>query len=265
MQAQHYAKTKMDYLVFNGYNSLTNQSKTAINNSDFKDEVDLGSISTDTNGISNRTVKVSVYKGDEALPRASLEQVFYSNDANKYVRNGSSATSNISLNYDKDNDKLYAMVDGEEKSLGGGGGVPIGTVIAWASNTTPTEGGVWLECNGQSCSSYPALGYVLGKSTVPDYRGRFLEGADTAGTVKEAGLPNITGKLHSTDWGISGWDVYQKTNNFTYPNSALQVTARGIGVTHNAQNSLFPGGIAGFDFDASRSNAIYGSSTTVLL
>lgn len=263
MQAQHYAKTKMDYLVFNGYNSLTNQSKTAINNSDFKDEVDIGSIYTDTNGISCRTVKVSVYKGDEALPRASLEQVFYSNDANKYVRNGSSATSNISLNYDKDNDRLYAMVDGEEKSLGGGSGVPIGTVIAWASNTIPTEGGVWLECNGQSCSSYPALNNVLGKSTVPDYRGRFLEGADTAGTVKEAGLPNITGKLHSTDWGISGWDVYQKTNNFTYLNSALQVTARGIGVTHSAQNRLFPGGIAGFDFDTSRSNAIYGSSTTV--
>lgn len=246
MQAQHYAKTKMDYLVFNGYNSLTNQSKTAINNSDFKDEVDIGSISTDTNGISHRTVKVSVYKGDEALPRASLEQVFYSNDANKYVRNGSSATSNISLNYDKDNDKLYAMVDGEEKSLGGGGGVPIGTVIAWASNTTPTEGGVWLECNGQSCSSYPALVNVLGKNTVPDYRGRFLEGADTAGTVKEAGLPDHAHNI-----------AYSKNDHGYYH-------AEGDIAPH-IRDGIYYKGIKGFAVSglASEFNSIYGKSTTV--
>lgn len=248
MQAQHYAKTKMDYLVFNGYNSLMNQSKTAINNSDFKDKVDIGSIFTDANGISYRTVKVSVYKGDEALPRASLEQVFYSNDANKYVRNGSSATSNISLNYDKDNDRLYAMVDGEEKSLGGGSGVPIGTVIAWASNTIPTEGGVWLECNGQSCSSYPALNNVLGKSTVPDYRGRFLEGADTAGTVKEAGLPNIEGSY----MGNTSEGVYNRTGAFVNTKYKSGGRAAGGG-----------GGNITVNFNAGKSNPIYGASTTV--
>lgn len=216
MQAQHYAKTKMDYLVFNGYNSLINQSKTAINNSDFKDEVDIGSISTDANGISYRTVKVSVYKSDEALPRASLEQVFYSNDANKYVRNGSSATSNISLNYDKDNDRLYAMVDGEEKSLSGGGGVPIGTVIAWPSNTAPIEDGVWLECNGQSCADYPKLIAVLGKTTVPNYKGRFLETDSVAGVVKEPGLPNILGVTSGIDLGR-----VQSTINPEYYNNAF--------------------------------------------
>lgn len=122
MQAQHYAKTKMDYLVFNGYNKLAEQPKTIINDSEFKDAVILGTISTDANGISCRTVTVSVYRDNETYPRARLQQFFYSNDANKFVTNGSSATSSVSMNYDKDNDKLYALVDGEEKSLGGGSG-----------------------------------------------------------------------------------------------------------------------------------------------
>lgn len=122
MQAQHYAKTKMDYLVFNGYNSLAVQDKVSIESTEFKDSVALGTVSIDSNGISHRLVTVNVFKDNETYPRATLKQVFYSNDANKFVTNGSSATSSISLNYDKDNDKLYALVDGEEKSLGGGSG-----------------------------------------------------------------------------------------------------------------------------------------------
>lgn len=195
MQAQHYAKTKMDYLVFNGYNNLAEQSKTIINDSEFKDTVILGTISTDANGISRRTVTVSVYRDNELHPRARLQQVFYSNDANKFVTNGSSATSSISMNYDKDNDRLYAMVDGEEKSLGGGSGVPIGTVIAWASNTNPTEGGVWLECNGQSCISYAKLCSVLGSNNVPDYRGVFLRGFGSVETNHFGNVVHNSGVL----------------------------------------------------------------------
>jgi len=42
------------------------------------------------------------------------------------------------------------------------GGVPVGTVIAWASSSLPSlEGGVqkWAECNGQTLSqaAYPEL------------------------------------------------------------------------------------------------------------
>ena len=174
MQAQHHAKTKMDYLVFCGYNALAEQPKTSIQGSSFKDSVALGTVSTDSNGISRRMVTINVFHDDEVKPRATLEQVFYSNDANKYVTNGSSATSSISMHYDAENDKLYAKVNGVEKLLGSG--VPVGTVIIWASNNTPTEGGSWLECNGQDCSTYPKLVAVLGKSTVPDYRGVFLRG-----------------------------------------------------------------------------------------
>ena len=55
-------------------------------------------------------------------------------------------------------------------------GVPVGTVITWASANNPNENGTWLECNGQSCAAYPELVKVLGSYTVPDYRGVFLRG-----------------------------------------------------------------------------------------
>lgn len=158
------------------------------------------------------------------------------------------------MHYDKDNDKLYAMVDGQEKVLGSSSGVPIGTVITWASNTTPTEGGVWLECNGQSCADYPKLVAVLGKNTVPDYRGRFLETDSITGTVKEAGLPNITGGFGSLT-GNGGYMVFQ---SYYGAFSRRDYFEDGFGTysagTHGART---------VDFDASLCSPIYGNSTTV--
>lgn len=254
MQAQHYAKTKMDYLVFNGYNKLAVQDKISIESTEFKDSVALGTVSSDYNGISHRLVTVNVYKDDETYPRATLKQVFYSNDANKFVTNGSSATSSISLNYDKDNNKLYALVDGEEKSLGGGSGVPIGTVITWAANSVPNENGIWLECNGQSCADYPKLAAVLGKNTVPDYRGRFLETDSIAGTVKEAGLPNVSGQFGVDTSFKDNGGASLFTGAFLYHTDYY--TKAGINAS--------PGGGAYYaSFDASRCSSIYGKSTTV--
>ena len=51
-------------------------------------------------------------------------------------------------------------------------GTPIGTIIMWASATNPQDGGVWLDCNGQSCTSYPKLVAIVG-NTVPNLKGLF--------------------------------------------------------------------------------------------
>lgn len=118
MQAQRYASTKMDYLVYNGYGRLSEQEKEVINDSNFKDEVILGNVSINADGISYRTVTINVYREDEAQPRAKLQQVFYSNDANRFVINGSSNKNSIELKYEVKNDKLYAKVDGVVKNLG---------------------------------------------------------------------------------------------------------------------------------------------------
>lgn len=53
--------------------------------------------------------------------------------------------------------------------------MPVGTVIIWPSAINPSDGNVWLECNGQSTSSYPLLAAIVG-SNVPNYRGYFLRG-----------------------------------------------------------------------------------------
>lgn len=265
MQAQHFAKSKMDYLMFKGYNNLVTQAKTAINGTTFKDSVALGTITTDADGVKKRTVTVSVYNGDEASPRATLSHVFYSNDADLYVRNGSSPTNSISMHYE--DGKLLARVDGTDVELGAG--VPVGTVIAWVSTTNPTKGGVWLECNGQSCAKYPELVALLGKNTVPDMRNRFLEGYETPNQLIEAGLPNISGRIISDDgaWPYTafahGYEG-QNTNRFAkgcfFVDSYTSVTSiRPQGISGSNQDRA-DGALA---FEASRSNPIYGASETV--
>lgn len=125
------------------------------------------------------------------MPKYTLQHVFYSNDADLYVRNGSGLSNSITMYYS--GGKLVAKVNNVEVEVGEG--VPIGTVIAWVSTTNPTKGGTWLECNGQSCASYPELVALLGKNTVPDMRNRFLEGHNTPNVIIESGLPEIYGSI----------------------------------------------------------------------
>ena len=126
-------------------------------------------------------------------------------------------------------------------------GVPIGTIIAWASPNNPTDG-VWLDCNGQSCAGYAELVSVLGKSTVPDYRNQFLEGSVTPNTKIQPGLPNIEGTI-----------VLRMGNEGAFPTNLFTFKQTG--------NRGYKGGEYGIygrvNFNASRCSSIYGNSTTV--
>jgi len=54
--------------------------------------------------------------------------------------------------------------------------IPVGAVMAWPAEETPTSGGVWLECNGQTIDAkYARLRELVGDKT-PDYQGVFLRG-----------------------------------------------------------------------------------------
>lgn len=244
LQAKHFAQQKMNYLVFKGYDNLASQNKTSILGSPFCDSVELSPVATDAEGLSRRLVTVKVYNGDESLPRASVSQVFYSNDMNIHVRNLNSPTNDIGLKYE--DGKMSAEVDGASVNLGGS--VPIGTIIAYAGSSAPTEGGTWLLCNGQSCSAYPALVAIIG-SNVPNLEGRFLEGTTGAPrSYKDAGLPNITGYFTTGSW-----------TSHTYELS---------GAFYNNDGSSGVGGNKGDGrlrayFDASRSSSVYGKSSTV--
>ena len=259
MQAQQFARSKMDYLLYKGYDKLQAQQKATVLDTAFKDTVTLGTVSTDADGVSSRVVTVSVYNGNEAAPRATLQQVFYSNDATKYVRNVNSPSNDISIGYNEENDKVYANVDGVEKPLGGGGGVPAGTIIAWMFNSAPTEGGTWLLCDGSTYSAtvYPKLYALMQTTALPDLRGRFLQGSSNAGKFVEAGLPNIEGRLNLA------CDNLSHVNGFNAGNSIVRLNSSRTNYPTHDPASFTTSARYEWFFDASRSNAIYGNSDTV--
>lgn len=232
-KANSIANSDAELVRATAYNDLSSQTRQAVPDTGFQHEVILGNESDYSKGIKQRTVTILVYKGNESTPRVSLPVTRYST----------------------------------EKEFSG---VPIGTVIAWAGEKAPATNGTWLECNGQSCAAYPALSAVLGKSTVPDYRGRFLETDTTPGTVKEAGLPNISGKMGSDSGDLGSTSCEPITSaenraNFTGPFSLGHISSYRIGATdlsgkYNVRANSAPDYIS---FDASRSSSIYGNSTTV--
>lgn len=120
---------------------------------------------------------------------------------------------------------------------------------------TPAEYDYLLLCDGSQISAelYPELVKVLGGNTLPDLVGRFLEGAGSAGEYKEAGLPNIEGKVIA--WGRTD---YIKSGAFIYecPGTLMGLPS----YNPSAQLQMID---VGMKFDASKSNPIYGSSTTV--
>lgn len=156
LQASAIAATDLDLLRSIEYKDLSSSAKAAVPDSPYFHETVVSNESSYSETIKQKTATVKVYKGSETIPRSEVKLTRYSIESKP-------------------------------------SGLPIGTIIAWAASKAPATNGTWLECNGQSCAAYPELVAVLGKNTVPDYRGRFLESAEIAGTIKDAGLPNITG------------------------------------------------------------------------
>ena len=111
---------------------------------------------------------------------------------------------------------------------------------------------------------YDAIGDIYGtasspdKFKIPNLIGKFAQGAATAGTVKEAGLPEVSGAFSVRGFANSGnWTVMAGYDSFY-----LGATAASDYVAQN----INPGGSISsrrVEFRASRSNAIYGKSTTV--
>lgn len=142
---------------------------------------------------------------------------------------------------------------------------PIGTIFAFAGNDIPTG---YLPCNGSAISrtTYADLFAVIGTTygtgdgsttfNLPNLTDRFIQGSSAAGSYLEAGLPDITGWIRNRNMtgGIATMLVdgrlfmaaESQDNEYTYLQSGTKVgTAREV------------------TFDASRSNPIYGNSTTV--
>ena len=137
LQAQQYAEAEAALIRATNYDELTAHERTTIDNSLYESEIRISDETENADNIKQKTVSILIYRTNEDNPRYTLR---------------------------------VPRLEVETSA-----GVPIGTIITWASSNDPKDG-TWLECNGQSCSKYPQLVAVLGKSTVPDYRGVFLRG-----------------------------------------------------------------------------------------
>ena len=152
--------------------------------------------------------------------------------------------------------------------------VPTGVVQAFAGSATPQG---WLLCDGSAVSrtDYAALFAVIGttygagdRSTtfnLPNLVDKFVEGSATSGTVKSAGLPNITGYISfrtiaSTDNNL----MMGKYDIFPYTGSFYKTTKSWSG-SHSALSVAVysPYDIEQLNMDASLSNSVYGNSNTV--
>ena len=114
-----------------------------------------------------------------------------------------------------------------------------------------------LLCDGSTISeeNYPELVAVLGGTQLPNLIDRFLQGSATAGTYKEAGLPNIKGEF--SFYENAGF-LYESVTNITtgvFKKGNHTGTSFADMIPNRKSNSLV--------FDASGSNSIYGNSTTV--
>lgn len=142
---------------------------------------------------------------------------------------------------------------------------PTGSVLAFAGSTSPDG---WLLCDGSAVSrtDYAALFAVIGTTygtgdgsttfNVPNLVDKFVEGSSTSGTVKSAGLPNITGSYKYRE--ANGVDMHT--------NFSGAITGSGY-VGENDGNLLSQTSTSTkkklLTFNASNSNSIYGNSTTV--
>ena len=140
---------------------------------------------------------------------------------------------------------------------------PLGTIVAFASNSVAPSG--YIHCNGAEISrtTYAALFAVIsttygagnGSSTfnLPQLAdGRFIRGESGAGNYYGAGMPNISGAFTAGKMGrpsenVSYWGAFS-VYDAGYAGSEGDSSYHTVGV----------------DFYASRVNSLYGASSTVM-
>ena len=91
--------------------------------------------------------------------------------------------------------------------------------------------------------------------------GSFAEGSNTAGTVKSAGLPNITGSIGKYDNATTSVQFLADSTNLKTTGAFSVEYKESYAITdHTAYLNDY---VKSFTFDASKSNSIYGKATTV--
>ena len=140
-------------------------------------------------------------------------------------------------------------------------------MAAFANDTLPDG---WLACDGTTVSRityanlFSKIGTTYGAGdgsatfNLPNLTDRFIQGNGTVGTVKTAGLPNITGLFDAREtvgFGYNGTGV--ASGAFYKDKSGTGMAAYTLSVQQGNTDPYRMG------FNAHNSNTIYGNSTTV--
>lgn len=174
-----------------------------------------------------------------------------------------SVTPNVLKWYDTTNSTWISKVSNSDSAnYVVDNGMPTGALIDYAGSTVPDG---YLVCDGSAVSRttyanlFTAIGTTYGTGdgsttfTLPNLIDRVKQGSATVGTYKSAGLPNITGSFFYHEWtppNPTGSGVFLGRTGGDLNTTAWTATG------HLAENN-------GINFDAARSNSIYGNSTTV--
>jgi len=141
--------------------------------------------------------------------------------------------------------------------------LPVGSYIQFAGSQAPAG---FLVCNGGEISrtTYSALFAVIGTTygsgdgsttfNLPNLTDRFLQGSTTSGTVRDAGLPNLRG---IADGSIDTFDA-KSTKNGVFSDSVYRTKIDIENLIDGSDDWEYI-----LDFNASKSNSIYGNSSTV--
>ena len=119
---------------------------------------------------------------------------------------------------------------------------PVNSYYISEVSTSPAEifGGTWEQL---------PEGYTLWSTTTDGEGGKTID----------AGLPNITGRLLGK---LTNWATFAVEPDATLPNNAFErVSTQDSQETVQRNDQKY--GVQQFNFDASRSNSIYGNSETV--
>lgn len=142
----------------------------------------------------------------------------------------------------------------------------VGSIAYFAGQSSAPAG--WVLCDGSAVSRttyatlFSAVGTTYGSGdgsttfALPDLIDKFVEGSATVGTEKTAGLPNITGGTST------------QIRTVKSAKNGTETWSGAIGVGDSYASSIATDGssnigIQSLRFNASKSNAIYGNSTTV--
>ena len=143
-----------------------------------------------------------------------------------------------------------------------------GCIQAYAGNTLPNG---WLLCDGSAVSRtdyvdlFTAIGTLYGEGdgsttfNLPNLTDRVIWGNATSGTVKSAGLPNITGDVGFTTGQSAGkqYNLWPGITNGAFSPGSTGSYVSNIAVAERATT------VQNAHFSAHDSNSIYGNSTTV--